>query len=288
MVVLTITNCPPALRGTLSRWMFEIHTGVYVGKMSAKVRDLLWDKVCENIKSGQATMVYSSNNEQGFEFRTHNASWEIVDFEGISLLKRPILSSMTTKEEQLTHFSKSYNYMRSKTKNNHILDSYVLLDVETTGLDFNKNELLEIGLIKVEKDSVIDERDYLLKPLGGIPKKIELLTGITEKEVNANSIAIEQALKQTMEFIKGNVIIGYNVNFDCMFLKKACDKHKVKCTIRKIKDVENLAVQKLKDVQDYKLETVANKLGIQKKQSHRALDDCRLTLDVMKKLNKID
>ena len=59
MVVLTITNCPPALRGTLSRWMFEIHTGVYVGKMSAKVRDLLWDKVCENIKSGQATMVYS-------------------------------------------------------------------------------------------------------------------------------------------------------------------------------------------------------------------------------------
>lgn len=288
MVVLTITNCPPALRGTLSRWMFEIHTGVYVGKMSAKVRDLLWDKVCENIKSGQATMVYSSNNEQGFEFRTHNASWEIVDFEGISLLKRPILSSMTTKEEQLTHFSKSYNYMRSKTKNNHILDSYVLLDVETTGLDFNKNELLEIGLIKVEKDSVIDERDYLLKPLGGIPKKIELLTGITEKEVNANSIAIEQALKQTMEFIKGNVIIGYNVNFDCMFLKKACDKHKIKCTIRKIKDVENLAVQKLKDVQDYKLETVANKLGIQKKQSHRALDDCRLTLDVMKKLNKID
>lgn len=288
MVVLTITNCPPALRGTLSRWMFEIHTGVYVGKMSAKVRDLLWDKVCENIKSGQATMVYSSNNEQGFEFRTHNASWEIVDFEGISLLKRPILSSTTTKEEQLTHFSKSYNYMRSKTKNSHILDSYVLLDVETTGLDFNKNELLEIGLIKVEKDSVIDERDYLLKPLGGIPKKIELLTGITEKEVNANSIAIEQELKQTMEFIKGNVIIGYNVNFDCMFLKKACDKHKVKCTIRKIKDVENLAVQKLKDVQDYKLETVANKLGIQKKQSHRALDDCRLTLDVMKKLNKID
>lgn len=288
MVVLTITNFPPALRGTLSRWMFEIHTGVYVGKMSAKVRDLLWDKVCENIKSGQATMVYSSNNEQGFEFRTHNASWEIVDFEGISLLKRPILSSTTTKEEQLTHFSKSYNYMRSKTKNSHILDSYVLLDVETTGLDFNKNELLEIGLIKVEKDSVIDERDYLLKPLGGIPKKIELLTGITEKEVNANSIAIEQALKQTMEFIKGNVIIGYNVNFDCMFLKKACDKHKVKCTIRKIKDVENLAVQKLKDVQDYKLETVANKLGIQKKQSHRALDDCRLTLDVMKKLNKID
>ena len=163
-----------------------------------------------------------------------------------------------------------------------------MLDVETTGLDFNKNELLEIGLIKVEKDSVIDERDYLLKPLGGIPKKIELLTGITEKEVNANSIAIEQALKQTMEFIKGNVIIGYNVNFDCMFLKKACDKHKVKCTIRKIKDVENLAVQKLKDVQDYKLETVANKLGIQTKQSHRALDDCRLTLDVMKKLNKID
>lgn len=287
MVVLTISNSPPILRGTLSRWMFEIHTGIYVGKMSAKVRDLLWNKVCENIKSGQATMVYSSNNEQGFEFRTHNSDWKIVDLEGISLLKRPILSNMAIKEERLTHYSKSYNYMRSKTKNNHMLDTYVLLDIETTGLNFLKDELLEIGLIKVEKGCPINQYNYLIKPSKKIPKDIELLTGITEQELNDHSIPIKQALEQTMEVIKGNIIVGYNVNFDCMFLKKACDKYKVKCTIRKIKDVENLAVQKLKDVQDYKLETVAKKLGIPKEQKHRALDDCQLTLDVMKKLKEI-
>ena len=287
MVVLTITNCPPALRGTLSRWMFEIHTGLYVGKMSAKVRDLLWAKVCDNLNSGQATMVYSSNNEQGFEFRTHNSDWSIIDFEGISLLKRPILVNDASKEESQTHFSKPYNYMKTKNKNAHILDKYVLLDIETTGLNFKKDEILEIGLIKVEKGCPIDQCNYLIKPSRKIPKDIELLTGISEKIVDENNVPIKQALENTMQFIKGYVVVGYNVNFDCMFLKKACDKYNVHCSIRRIKDIENLAVQKIKDIQDYKLETVAKKLGIQKKQNHRALDDCQLTLDVMKKLNEI-
>lgn len=74
MVVITMTKCPPRLRGDLSKWLSEINVGVYVGHVNAKVRDGLWRRVCENIKEGQATMVYTASNEQHMSFRVHNTS----------------------------------------------------------------------------------------------------------------------------------------------------------------------------------------------------------------------
>ena len=57
MVVVSLTNCPPKLRGDLSKWLLEINTGVYVGQVSARVREALWKRICENVGSGQAAMV---------------------------------------------------------------------------------------------------------------------------------------------------------------------------------------------------------------------------------------
>ena len=62
MIVLTMTNCPPKLRGDLSKWLLEINTGVYVGNVNARVSELIWKRVCENIKNGQATLVFPANN----------------------------------------------------------------------------------------------------------------------------------------------------------------------------------------------------------------------------------
>ena len=58
MIVLCVTNCPPGLRGDLSKWLNEINAGVYVGRLSARVREELWDRVCIHIKNGQATRDY--------------------------------------------------------------------------------------------------------------------------------------------------------------------------------------------------------------------------------------
>lgn len=73
MTVIVLSDCPPKLRGDLTKWLLEISTGVYVGKVSARVRDELWLRVCDNLKSGRASMVYSTNNEQGMDFRVHNS-----------------------------------------------------------------------------------------------------------------------------------------------------------------------------------------------------------------------
>ena len=85
-----MTNCPPRLRGDLSKWLCEINTGVYVGNVSSRVRDALWDRVCQNLKNGQATLVFTTAGEQRMDFRTHNTTWEAVDFDGIKLMRRPL------------------------------------------------------------------------------------------------------------------------------------------------------------------------------------------------------
>jgi CRISPR-associated protein Cas2 len=89
MTVIILTDCPLSLRGDLTKWLLEVNAGVFVGRVSKRVRDHLWDRVIKFAKNGRATMVYSTNNEQGLDFRTHGNVWEPIDFDGIKLMLRP-------------------------------------------------------------------------------------------------------------------------------------------------------------------------------------------------------
>lgn len=89
MVVLITTACPPGLRGFVTRWLLEISPGVFVGHVSARVRDKLWNKTVALCQDGRALLVYSARNEQRLSFRVHRHDWEVVDFDGLSLIRRP-------------------------------------------------------------------------------------------------------------------------------------------------------------------------------------------------------
>lgn len=89
MVVVVLSACPAGLRGYLTRWLLEISPGVFCGKISARVRDLMWSRVVEMSKDGRALMVFSRRGDQGLDFRVHRHEWETVDFEGLTLIRRP-------------------------------------------------------------------------------------------------------------------------------------------------------------------------------------------------------
>lgn len=89
MVVLVLTACPVGLRGFLTRWLLEISAGVFVGRVSARVREDLWDRVTEMAKDGRAIMVFQTNSEQGLDFRVHRHDWTPVDVDGLRLMLRP-------------------------------------------------------------------------------------------------------------------------------------------------------------------------------------------------------
>jgi len=69
MVVMILERVPESVRGELSLWMIEPKAGVFVGNLSALVRDKLWDKVREKSKRGSCTMIHTHNNEQGYLIR---------------------------------------------------------------------------------------------------------------------------------------------------------------------------------------------------------------------------
>lgn len=90
MVILVLERVPVGLRGELSRWMIEPKANVFVGKMSAMVRDKLWEAACAGCKEGAALMIYPARTEQGFTIRTWGpTSRRIVDYEGLLLVHIP-------------------------------------------------------------------------------------------------------------------------------------------------------------------------------------------------------
>ena len=92
MIVLALSAVPEGLRGHVTRWLMEISPGVFVGTLSARVRERLWEIVTENMKTGRAVMVYRARNEQSHAFLTWGDPRKPVDFDGLTLMMRPYYS----------------------------------------------------------------------------------------------------------------------------------------------------------------------------------------------------
>ncbi len=87
MVVLILEKVPRRLKGELTRWLLEVDTGVFVGRVGATVRDLLWAKAVDEAGGGRCALAYPTNNEQGFALRLHGyADRRLRDYEGLVLL----------------------------------------------------------------------------------------------------------------------------------------------------------------------------------------------------------
>jgi len=87
MLVTVVENAPPRLRGRLAIWLLEVRAGVYVGKVSKRVREMIWEQIEKGIGDGNAVMAWSTNSESGFDFMTLGANRRIpVEMDGIKLV----------------------------------------------------------------------------------------------------------------------------------------------------------------------------------------------------------
>ncbi|WP_407285702.1 type I-E CRISPR-associated endoribonuclease Cas2e [Streptomyces sp. BP-8] len=87
VITLTMTAVPDHLRGALTRWLLEVTPELYVGTVSAKVRDELWNAVSACVGDGIAVLAYPANNEQGFALRTAGQRHRhLRDFDGLTLI----------------------------------------------------------------------------------------------------------------------------------------------------------------------------------------------------------
>ena len=87
MLVIVVENAPPRLRGRLAVWLLEVRAGVYVGKVSRRVREMIWKQVGTGLEDGNAVISWSTNTETGFEFETLGENRRIpVEMDGIKLV----------------------------------------------------------------------------------------------------------------------------------------------------------------------------------------------------------
>ena len=297
MIIIILTDCPPKLRGDLSKWLFEINTGVYVGKVSTRVREALWSRICESMNHGQATMVYPAPGEQKMEFQAHNTTWEIVDYDGLKLMRRPLIHSgrvITSGEKADTSHadSKAAIYQRNRRiqgtrqKTRQEAD-YTVLDLETTGLSHLKDHIIEIAALKVRNERVVGQFHALVQCPVPIPAAVSKLTGLSDARLMTEGRQIVDVLKECPFFIGSDLLVIHHAAFDYSFLQAGCKKAGLSVPRNQCMDTLKLARQKLSKLDGYSLEDVAFYFGLNVAGHHRALKDCELTLGIYQKLKEI-
>lgn len=291
--VITLSKVPNSLRGDLSKWLQEVATGVYVGNLNTKVREKLWERVKDNLKDGEATISYYNRNEIGYNFETINGIREVIDSEGIPL----VLVKKDEKERENTlkegfskaaQFKKIKNIEHSKLKKEvekEKAKEYVVVDIETDGLDINNNKIIEIGAVKVGKNR--EEFHRLIKIQEKLPEEIVRLTTIDDEMLEREGVPLGKALKEFSEFIGENNLVGYNVNFDIQFLNEALDRENLPKIKNKVYDIMQFVKKENLFLKNYKLNTVLKTYGIEEEVPHRALEDSRLEEKLILKVKKL-
>ena len=165
-------------------------------------------------------------------------------------------------------------------------DSFVIVDLETTGLRPKNSEIIEIGAIKVIDNKVVDTMDVFVRPSRPLSWFITNLTGITNEMVD-EGLSTKEALKVFDEFSFGMRLMAHNAKFDMSFLDVYMKKELGKGVRMDSMDTLLLSRAIVKDVPNYKLETLANRFNIDYSGAHRSLRDCEITLDVYNNIRKM-
>ncbi len=291
--IITLRKSTPSLRGDLSKWMQEIATGVYIGNFNSRVRELLWKRVTENVGDGEATISYTAQNELGYNFQTFNTKRIKIDSDGIPLISFPKTQGSDNTNEGHLGFSNASKYRESrkisrKSKSECAQKTgYIVLDIETGGLDETKDSILEIGAVRITSDK-IDEFQKLIRQDYRLSKSIVELTGITDDLLIEEGADLSRSLEEFVEFAQGQIIVGYNINFDMKFINSAL--HKVGQPVSENMTIDLLPLVKKEKMylSNYKLETALEAFGINEKVKHRALEDAKQTYRLSKKLKKFE
>lgn len=160
-------------------------------------------------------------------------------------------------------------------------NNYVVIDVETTGLDPISDDIIEIALVEVKDRIPVRHYSQLVKPRTEISYKIANITGIDNSMVQ-NCPYIEDIINQVLEFIGEKTLLGYNVDFDLRFLAA---NSPVSISNRSI-DALGYSRRWIKGLPSYKLKDVAQFLNVDNPGHHRALNDCLVTQQCFELLRK--
>lgn len=152
-----------------------------------------------------------------------------------------------------------------------MINSYVAIDLETTGIGAKREKITEIGMVKVVEGVVVDTFHTLVNPYREIPERIVELTGITDEMVK-DAPGIETVLPQAIDFCEDFCLLGHQIIFDYGFLMHACVNQKLNFEKDAI-DTLKLCKYLMPGTEKKNLGAACRYFGICPDTAHRALSD---------------
>lgn len=184
---------------------------------------------------------------------------------GIDENGKPYISTSGTSEKRVR-----------SGKGKSLLDfpsSYVVIDIETTGLDPRYCDIIEIAAVKYSSGQKTDTFSTLIKPSEPIDEYITALTGITN-EMLKNAPDISEGILNFYNFVGNDLLVGHNVNFDINFLYDNLEEFHNLILSNSFIDVMRVARKVLPDLKNHKQGTIAEHYKISISGAHRAAIDC--------------
>lgn len=158
-------------------------------------------------------------------------------------------------------------------------DTYVVFDIETTGLSKEKEMITEIGAVKVADGKIIDRFSTFVNPQRPISAEITKLTGITDDMVK-DAPTIENVLPEFLKFCEDTVLVAHNASFDTGFIRIAAERAGLGELHHTVVDTLELARALLPELNKHKLDIVCEYLGVTLNGHHRAVNDAEATAEV--------
>lgn len=163
--------------------------------------------------------------------------------------------------------------------------TFVVFDIETTGLSPHSDNLTEIGAVKVQNCEIVDSFSTFVNPKMDISYQIQELTRITNEMVK-DAPSLEEALPKFIEFAKDSVLVAHNADFDTGFIYQKCQQLGLEYNFEKV-DTLTLARIINTNLKRFSLDKVCKEMGVVLSGHHRAVNDAQATAEVFIKYLEI-
>jgi DNA polymerase III epsilon subunit family exonuclease len=198
---------------------------------------------------------------------------------GSPALWRPLLRDVLSRHENLTLRSDGSWFLANQPVETDVpLEEFVVLDVETTGLQASRQRIIEIALVRMAHGQVVDQWESLCQPGRRVPAYITKLTGIDDERLD-DAPAFGEIADAVLERLQDVVIVGHNVAFDISFLNEELKRIGREPVVNEHVCTLSLATRLMPGLRKPTLHAVAQRLAIpgRSRNQHRAGSDARVT-----------
>lgn len=223
------------------------------------------------------------NENQDKDEKIHQLEHENDDLrKNLNQLENTHLSYLLTNNNQKTDKKTVANTNSSEldfsyTKVRKIPSTFVVLDFETTGLNYKENEIIQYGIVEFKDGNVINEFTKFFKPDQPVGKTVMRKTGITNEFLEDKPRISKEYMEELLLLLGSKTIVAHNAPFDMKFLLKNLHDFNIEHEKFRVFDTLTASRRLIHETQNYKLETLKEYFNLDGGESHQALNDAKAT-----------